>query len=97
MRQMQGQPWEFVFDVCAGMGGRGMMGPPGPPVGARGGGPRAMTSGIDSAKWQRGLQPPPPPHGMQSGFSGPPRGYGAPTVTLHKTENKYQVPLSPEL
>lgn len=66
-----------------------MMGPPGPPMGGRGGGPR--VGGIDGAKWQRGLQPPPPPPGLQASGFGPPRGYGGPAITLHKTENRYQV------
>ena len=70
-----------------GMGGRGMTGPP-PPGGGRGGPPRG-GSGIDGAKWQRGLQPPPPPPG--AGFGGPQHGYGRPTPSLHKTDNAYKV------
>lgn len=81
---------------CTGMGGRGMMGPPGPPMGGRGGGGGRGMAGIDSAKWQRGLQPPPPPPGMQGGgFGGPPRGYGGAAAMLHKTENRYKVWLCP--
>ncbi len=70
----------------AGMGGRGMMGPP-PPGGGRGGPP--PRGGIDGAKWQRGLQPPPPPPG--AGFTGPQHGYGRPAPSLHKTGNAYKV------
>lgn len=65
------------------------MAPPGPPMGGRGGGPR-VQGGIDSAKWQRGLQPPPPPQNVHGGFSGP-RGYGGPVNPLHKAPNAYQV------
>ncbi|CAK0783381.1 hypothetical protein CVIRNUC_006580 [Coccomyxa viridis] len=69
-----------------GMAGRGIMGPP-PPGGGRGGGRGA--SGIDGAKWQRGLQPPPPPPGMA--FTGPQHGYGRSAPSLHKTDNAYKL------
>jgi len=61
------------------MGGRGGMG--------------MQRGGIEGDKWQRGLQPPPPP-GMQGGAQGG-RGMGGanfvPTAKLHKSTSRYIV------
>ena len=73
--------------MCVAGMGRGAMGPP-PPGGGRGGPPRG-ASGIDGAKWERGLRPPPPPPGAN--FGGPQHAYGRPAPSLHKTDNAYKV------